>query len=71
MSTNAKLVFDQLRDFIQADGLNLTVLSKKTEIPYHRLWRFQNNEKSLSMEDAEKLFVHFTGTTFILTSDDL
>jgi plasmid maintenance system antidote protein VapI len=71
MSTNAKAVFDQLRDFIQEEGLNLTVLSKNIGIPYHRLWRFRNNEKSLSMEDAEKLFVHFTGATFILTSNDI
>lgn len=71
MSKNAKAVFDQLRGFVQAEGLNLTFLSKKTEIPYHKLWRFKQNEKSLTMEEAERLYFHFTKTTFIIAPDDL
>ncbi len=71
MSKNAKAVFDQLREFVQSEGLNLRFVAGKAEIPYHKLWRFKQNEKSLSMEEAERLYFHFTKTTFIVAPDDL
>ena len=71
MSENAKAVFDQLRAFIQTEGLNLTFVAGKTKISYHKLWRFKQNEKSLTMEEAERLYFHFTNKTFIIASDDL
>jgi len=71
MSENAKAIFDQLRAFIQAEGLNLSFVAGKTEIPYHTLYRFKNNEKSLTMEQAECLYLHFTNKTFIIATDDL
>lgn len=71
MSENAKVVFDQLRAFIRARGLNLRFVAGEAKIPYHTLWRFKQNEKSLTMEQAERLYFHFTKTTFIIAPDDL
>jgi hypothetical protein len=71
MSENAKAVFDQLREFVQEKGLNLSFVAGEADIPYHKLWRFKQNEKSLSMEEAERLYFHFTKTTFIIAPDDL
>jgi len=55
MSTNANAIFGRLRDLIDATDLNLSQISGRTKIPLNKLWRFKCREKSLSMEDAEKL----------------
>lgn len=71
MSTNANAIFGRLRDLIDATDLNLSQISGRTKIPLNKLWRFKCREKSLSMEDAEKLHIELTGKTFIATPDDL
>jgi hypothetical protein len=71
MSTNANAIFGRLRELIEATDLNLSQISGRTKIPLNKLWRFKCKEKSLSMEDAEKLHIELTGKTFIAAPDDL
>jgi hypothetical protein len=71
MSTNANAIFGRLRELIGATDLNLSQISGRTKIPLNKLWRFKCKEKSLSMEDAEKLHIELTGKTFIAAPDDL
>lgn len=71
MSTHAPHVFGRLRELLKATDLNLKQLAARCEIPYDRIRRFANAEKSLSLEDAEKLHVELTGKTFIVPINDL
>lgn len=71
MSTNANAIFGRLRELIDATDLNLSQISGRTKIPLNKLWRFKCREKSLSLEDAEKLHIELTGKTFIAAPDDL
>lgn len=71
MSTNANAIFGRLRVLIDETDLNLSQISGRTKIPLNKLWRFKNREKSLSMEDAEKLHIELTGKTFIAAPDAL
>jgi hypothetical protein len=71
MSTNANAIFGRLRELIDATDLNLSQISGRAKIPLNKLWRFKCREKSLSMEDAEKLHIELTGKTFIAAPDDI
>lgn len=71
MSTHAPHVFGKLRQLMEATDLNLKQLAARCEIPYDRVRRFANAEKSLSLEDAEKLHIELTGKSFIAPTDDL
>lgn len=70
MSTRAPHVFGRLRELLGATDLNLKQLSRRTGVPYNKIWRFSQREKSLSLEDAEALHIELTGETFIASSTD-
>lgn len=47
-------------------GLNLAKIAEDAGIPYYRLYHFaRGSKKSLDVDDAERLYRHLTGESFI------
>jgi hypothetical protein len=70
---SATEIFTRLREEIKSSERTLHWLSQKTEVPYHRLYRFWTLGTELSIDDADRLLVYLTGKSFIALpeSDDL
>lgn len=62
---NSELLLTTLRQAIDDRGMPLAKLSEKTGVSYFKIYRFFTSNRSLSLEDADKLHVFLTGKSFI------
>ena len=66
---NSELLLTTLRQAINDRGMPLAKLSEKTGVSYFKIYRFFTSNRSLSLEDADKLHVFLTGKSFIQLPD--
>ncbi len=50
-----KSIVDTLRQAIEGSGLNITELSRKSKVDKGQISRFVNEERTLTLESAEKI----------------
>lgn len=65
MSANATRLLATLREQISDPSVNLLGLSRVSGVNYYKLRSLKIEGQPLSLEDTEKLHLHFTGKTFI------
>ena len=61
----ADQIFQRIREELEKSELSLHKLVAKADVNYHRLYRFRNGTSDLTLEDAEKMYIMFTGSSFI------
>lgn len=61
----ANQIFQRIREELDKSELSLLKLAAKADVNYHRLYRFRNGASKLTLEDAEKMYVMLTGSSFI------
>lgn len=67
---SATEIFSRLREKIEVSDLHLAQIARRSEVPYHRLYRFWTLGTELPIDDANRLFVVLTGKSFITLPDD-
>lgn len=70
---SANEIFARLRGLIEESDRSILYLATHSKVPHHRLYRFWVDDRPLSIEDTDKLFVFLTGKSIIAVpqEDDL
>jgi len=61
---------DRLRLLLQDSELTLALVSRKSGVPYHRLYSFRRGMRDLTLVESDLLHITLTGKTFISINDD-
>lgn len=62
---SADRIFETLRKLLDEDDRTLPKIAEKSKLPYHHLYRFRMGMRELSLDEAERLYVFFTGKSFV------